>query len=150
MDFSTAQQRMARSILTLAMVSFLAPQLAWAQNQGSDDRNIVERAPNIIRSIGPFGAEMAIDGSPVVERTMCRPAYPQSSIRNDEAGTVVFQLLIDKAGVATRAKLVATSGFRDLDRAAMSGFLGCRFKPVLEEGVPVESWIPMRYVWEIK
>jgi len=141
--------RLFHGALLLASTSLLISQPALAQAQESDGRDILERVPNLIRKVGPYGAEMMIVGTPVVERTACRPAYPQSSIKHGETGTVVFRLMIDQAGVATRARLVGTSGFRDLDRAAMLGFLGCRFKPVVEDGLPVESWIPMRYVWEI-
>lgn len=139
-----------RRVLPLVSASLLVSNVAYAQIQGSTDRDIVQRVPNIIKKIGPYGDEMVIDSDPIVERTPCRPAYPQSSIKHGETGTVVFQLLINTSGFAGRAKLLDTSGFRELDRAALIGFLGCKFKPVLKDGIAVEAWIDMRYVWEIK
>jgi TonB family protein len=146
---SMARYSLARVFL-LTAASLLLSNLACAQMQGSNERDIVERAPNVIKKIGPYGAEMMIESDSIVERTPCRPAYPQSSIKNGETGVVVFKLMLATTGFASRAKVVETSGFRDLDRAAMIGFLGCKFKPVLKDGVPAESWIDMRYVWEIK
>jgi TonB family protein len=119
------------------------------QSQGSNELDVMERAPNIIKKIGLYGAEMFVDSDSIVERIPCKPVYPQSSIKNGEAGTVVLQLLITTSGLSSRAKIMETSGFRELDRAAMIGFLGCRFEPVLKDGMPVESSVDLRFNWKI-
>ncbi|UUZ47922.1 energy transducer TonB [Massilia sp. B-10] len=70
-----------------------------------------------------------IEADVINERIPCKPNYPQASIRNSEVGTVKLQLLVNVNGYISRAKVVETSGFHDLDRAAMVGFMGCKFKP---------------------
>lgn len=111
---------------------------------------IAETSPNTIKLIGAFRTEAVIEADVINERTPCKPNYPQSSIRNNEVGTVKMQLLINVDGYISRAKLVETSGFRDLDRAAMVGFMGCKFKPPVKDGVPTETWINMEYIWKIE
>ncbi len=110
---------------------------------------VAETIPNTIKLIGAFKTEAVIEADVINERTPCKPNYPQASIRNSEVGTVKLQLLVNVNGYISRAKVVETSGFRDLDRAAMVGFMGCKFKPPVKDGVPTETWIDMQYIWKI-
>lgn len=95
------------------------------------------------------GFEAFADPAEIVVKEVCRPEYPRSSIKNLEAGTVDLSLLVSSSGIVIRTKLITTSGFRELDRAAMEGFIGCKFKPVQKDGVTIEGWVPLRYVWKI-
>lgn len=112
--------------------------------------NLAETTPNTIKLIGAFKIEAVIEADVINERTPCKPSYPQASIRNSEIGTVKLQLLVNVNGYISRAKVVETSGFRDLDRAAMVGFMGCKFKPPVKDGVATETWIDMQYIWKIE
>ena len=96
------------------------------------------------------GGEEYANPADIVVKDVCRPEWPLSSLRNSEVGTVDIMLMVSAEGVVTRTKLVSTSGFRDLDKATMRGFIGCKFKPVQKDGVFVEDWIPLRYVWKIE
>lgn len=96
------------------------------------------------------GFEAYASAADIVVKEVCRPEWPPSSLQNSEMGTVDLLLLVNAEGVVTRAKLVATSGFRELDRATMKGFIGCKFKPVQKDGVAVEAWLPFKYVWKIE
>ena len=110
---------------------------------------IVETTPNIVKLIGAFKTEAVIEADVINERAPCKPNYPQASLRNSEMGTVKLQLLVNVNGYVSRAKVVETSGFRDLDRAALVGFMGCKFKPPVKDGNVTETWIDVRYVWTI-
>ena len=135
---------------SLIFVLLAAASAAQSQTPSPYRPDIVETTPNVIRMIGPYGSEMLIENAPVVERTPCMPDYPESSRKNAESGAVVLQLLVNEKGFITHAKLVETSGFRNLDRATMIGFLGCKFKPRIQDGVPVAEWKPLRYVWNVE
>jgi protein TonB len=137
-----------RALLSICALLFVS-NVVNAQIQGSNELDVVERVPNTIKKVGPYGAEMIIDSNSIVERTPCGPVYPQSSIKNGETGTVVLQIWVTASGLSSRAKIVETSGFRELDRAAMIGFLGCKFKPVFKDGTPIESWVDLRFTWKI-
>ena len=110
---------------------------------------MAETTPNAIKLVGAFRNEAVIEADVINQRIPCQPSYPKSSIRNNEMGTVKLKLLINANGYVIHAKVVETSGFRDLDRAAMIGFMGCRFKSTVKDGVATENWIDMKYVWKI-
>lgn len=95
------------------------------------------------------GFEVFADPAEVVVKEVCRPEYPRSSIKNSEVGTVGLSLFVSASGIVTRTKLIATSGFRELDRAAMEGLIGCKFQPAQKDGVATEGWVPFRYEWKI-
>lgn len=96
------------------------------------------------------GFEAYSNPAEIVAKDVCRPEWPTSSLKNSETGTVDLLLMVSTEGVVMRTKLVATSGFRELDRATMRGFIGCKFKPIQQDGAAVEAWIPFRYVWKIE
>jgi TonB family protein len=80
----------------------------------------------------------------------CRkPAYPRASVRNEESGTVRLAFLIGADGTLLESKIVRSTGFRDLDNAAHLALRECRFRPAIENGKAVESWVQLEYRWSI-
>lgn len=96
------------------------------------------------------GTEAHVEPSEIIVKRVCRPEWPISSLKNNEMGTVDLSLLMNTEGVVIRARLVATSGFRELDKATMTGYIGCQFKPVMKDGIAIERWLPLRYVWKLE
>jgi protein TonB len=141
---------LATRALALTPIFFVIVNAADAQQAMRAGNDIVETIPNTVTLIGAFKNEAVIEADVVNERTPCKPNYPRNAIRNSETGTVKLQVLINVNGYASRSKVVETSGFRDLDRAAMIGFLGCKFKPIPKDGAPAETWVDMQYVWKIE
>ena len=87
----------------------------------------------------------------VVDFNTCsKPEYPKSSLRNEETGTSTILFKIAADGSVQGAAIQKSSGFRDLDRAAMAALSKCRFKPATENGTPVESSQPVQYVWTLE
>ena len=79
-----------------------------------------------------------------------KPEWPKASLRNEETGTVTLSFLIGVDGRVADSKIVKSSGFRDLDKAAVSGIGKCRFKPGLTDGKPEQAWMQMQYVWTLE
>ncbi|MEO7493331.1 MAG: energy transducer TonB [Massilia sp.] len=78
------------------------------------------------------------------------PDYPRASAIRNETGAVTISLLVGADGRPTGdAKIVRTSGYRDLDRAALIGISRCRFQPPVVDGAPVPGWAEVKYTWEI-
>jgi TonB family protein len=75
-----------------------------------------------------------------------KPAYP-ASLRGKEAGTVHMALLVDPAGAVLDAKLARSSGYRDLDRAALAAFSRCAFVPAYTGGKAQQSWAMLAYTF---
>ena len=78
------------------------------------------------------------------------PNYPANSARNGDAGTVGLALLIAADGHVADAKVTSTSGFRELDRAAIAALSLCKFKPATANGVPESAWGKIAYVWTLE
>ena len=82
--------------------------------------------------------------------TCAKPEWPKASLRNEETGTVTLSFLIGTDGRVADSKVVKSSGFRDLDRAALTGIGKCRFKPGMVDGKPEQAWMQMQYVWTLE
>ena len=72
--------------------------------------------------------------------------YPALSVRLGESGVVQLHVCADAAGRITDAAVLSSSGFRRLDRAAVSHMTrsGTRLLPGMENGVPVPMCTEMR------
>jgi protein TonB len=81
--------------------------------------------------------------------TCATPEYPKASQRNEETGTSTISFLIGADGSVKDAKVTKSSGFRDLDKAALVALGKCKFKAATENGQPVETWQPVQYVWKL-
>jgi protein TonB len=82
--------------------------------------------------------------------TCAKPEWPKASLRNEETGTVTLAFLIGTDGRVADSKIVKSSGFRDLDKAAVVGITKCRFKPGMNDGKPEQAWMQMQYVWTLE
>lgn len=82
-------------------------------------------------------------------RDCVRPDYPARSARNGDTGTVGLALLIGVNGKVTDAKIERSSGFKELDNAAVAALSMCKFRPATTDGVPEPAWSKMAYVWSL-
>jgi protein TonB len=99
----------------------------------------------------PSPAKVPSRTNAVVDFSTCaKPEYPRNSQRNEEQGTVTLQFLIGVDGGVKDAKIEKSSGFRELDKAALRGLSQCKFKPALVEGRPTETWSNVQYVWKLE
>jgi protein TonB len=75
------------------------------------------------------------------------PAYSRTSARMRESGKALVRVFIDEQGMPRDVQLVASTGFSRLDDAAVTAVRNARFKPCLENGVPVAGWasIPIEF-----
>ena len=79
-----------------------------------------------------------------------KPAYPQSSARNEETGTVVLSFLVGVDGRVIESKIDRSSGYRELDKAARQALSLCKFKPGTVDGKPEQSWTKVQYEWKLE
>ena len=68
-----------------------------------------------------------------------KPVYPPGARKAGEEGTALVELSIDETGAVVSVTLGASSGYADLDAAALRGLQQWRFSPALKDGVPVAS-----------
>jgi protein TonB len=77
------------------------------------------------------------------------PEYPASAARQGQSGTVTLALLVGADGKVTSSRVQHTSGFRDLDKAAVNALSLCKFKPAMNNGTPEAGWAQIAYVWSL-
>ena len=79
-----------------------------------------------------------------------KPDYPVSAARNGDTGTVTLALLVGADGRVQDARVQKTSGYRELDRAALNALSLCQFKPAMNNGVAQAGWGQIAYVWTLE
>lgn len=86
---------------------------------------------------------------PVMDTKSCElPKYPKASLINEETGTVTMSFLVGADGKVMESKLDSSSGSKSLDKAAMSAFTLCKFKPGTKDGKTEQMWVKVDYVWK--
>lgn len=92
-------------------------------------------------SVSAFGAEKQATLDPKVP---CTIDYPKASLMNEEKGTVVMSLKIASDGKVLESKLTKSSGYKNLDKAALTSITKCKF-----QSPGSEQWQNMEYVWKL-
>ncbi len=78
------------------------------------------------------------------------PVYPPEAQRYGQQGTVVLMIRVSPMGLAEGAEVVASSGYRSLDQAAVDAVLTWRFRPAIQDGRAIRFEMPMRIVFAMK
>lgn len=75
------------------------------------------------------------------------PTYPARALRRGESGEVLLRIQVDARGVPDRVEIAASSGSRDLDRAAQRAVQRWRFRPAMRDGTPVAGvvTVPIKF-----
>ncbi|MFC0348969.1 energy transducer TonB [Undibacterium danionis] len=95
---------------------------------------------------GPANAAVV---SPVLDNKSCEtPKYPKASLINEETGTVTMAFLIGADGKVLDSKVDTSSGSKSLDKAAISAFSLCKFKPGTKDGKVEQMWVKVDFVWK--
>jgi protein TonB len=94
---------------------------------------------------GPASVRMAamLDGC-------AKPAYPAQAARNGDSGTVTLALLLGVDGRVSASRITRSSGFRELDRAALTALSLCAFRPAMQGDVTQAGWAQVAYTWTLQ
>jgi protein TonB len=79
----------------------------------------------------------------------CKAEYPKASLMNEEQGAVSMSFLVSASGEVLESKLEKSSGFKNLDKAALKALTACKFKPGTKDGVVAQTWTKVDYVWSL-
>ena len=79
----------------------------------------------------------------------CKAEYPKASLMNEEQGTVTMSFLGAADGSVVESKLEKTSGFKNLDKAALKSLSACKFKPGTKDGAAAQTWTKVDYAWKL-
>ena len=79
------------------------------------------------------------------------PEYPAAARRLGEQGSLLMEVLVDMDGRVLDTRLVKSSGFERLDRAALEGVKAdYRFLPGTVDGKPQRQWFTIRFTWKLQ
>ncbi|NIA53583.1 TonB family protein [Massilia sp. TW-1] len=78
-----------------------------------------------------------------------KPQYPKLSLRESEDGVAIVAFLVHADGTVGDSVVLASTGFPALDRETREALGKCVFKPMTENGKPVEAWQPVQYFWRL-
>lgn len=103
-------------------------------------------------------AAVLVSGAPAVfaaevpasfDAKNCKAEYPKASLMNEEQGTVSMSFLVKADGTVADSKVDKSSGFKNLDKAAIKALSACKFKPGTKDGAPAETWTKVDYAWKL-
>jgi protein TonB len=93
---------------------------------------------------------LAGEVSPVLDSKSCEaPKYPKAALINEEQGTVALLFLVPPDGHVTDSKIEKSSGSKSLDKAALTAFSQCKFKPGMKDGKPDALWAKVEFEWKL-
>jgi protein TonB len=95
------------------------------------------------------GMAMAAEVAATFDPAKCKAEYPKASLMNEEQGTVTMSFLVSPDGSVLESKLDKTSGFKNLDKAALKSLAACKFKPGTKDGAPAQTWAKVDYAWKL-
>jgi protein TonB len=82
------------------------------------------------------------------DRRQCPPApHPAALRERGIEGAVLLRVKVDVQGRAADVQLLAGSGWRLFDEAALQQVRACRFIPAMQDGQAIDSWVefPVRF-----
>lgn len=79
----------------------------------------------------------------------CKAEYPKAALMNEEQGVVSMKFLVSADGKVLESKLDKSSGFKSLDKAAITAITACKFKPGSKDGKPDSTWTKVEYNWTL-
>lgn len=95
-------------------------------------------------------AAFAADTAPRVDITQPHEqVYPVSAQSSGEQGTVLVQVYVAPNGRVAKYSVAQSSGFGDLDNAALESVLNWRFVPAMRGGDPVSDWTVVKVVYQL-
>jgi protein TonB len=95
------------------------------------------------------GAASSAEVAASFDSKNCKADYPKASLLNEEQGTVSMMFLVAADGSVVESKLEKTSGFKNLDKAALKAVSACKFKPGSKDGKPDQTWTKVDYAWKL-
>lgn len=95
------------------------------------------------------GAAIAAETPAVFDAKNCKAEYPKAALMNEEQGVVSMMFLVSAEGRVLESKLDKTSGYKNLDKAAIAAITACKFKPGSKDGKPDSTWTKVEYNWTL-
>ncbi len=103
----------------------------------------------IVGVVIPFMAQAADTPAHVDTSANTATYYPASSQNAGEEGSVVLSVNVDARGLPSRIKVAQSSGYADLDVAAIETALNWHYLPATHDGDPHPDQIAVRVEYRL-
>lgn len=90
-----------------------------------------------------------IDAPPRPKKTI-RPEYPRLSRLRGEQGDVIVEIIVNERGTVDEVTVVASSGYSELDAAAVKAAKAAKFNPARADGAAVRSTARLTLNFQLK
>ena len=91
------------------------------------------------------------DRKPIVDFATCpKPNYPGADLAAGHTGSVKLAFQVSAAGTVLNTEVRSSSGHPGLDHAARDAIQLCRFIPGMRDGLPMQAWVDVEYVWTLE
>ena len=90
-----------------------------------------------------------IEAPPKPKRNI-KPDYPKGARQRGEQGDVVLEIRVNAAGAVDDVKVAVSSGFAELDEAAVKAARGAKFSPARSGREPVASTARLKLQFKLK
>lgn len=106
----------------------------------------VQASPPVVEP-SPAEPVEVVSQSPRFREPPAAPVYPAQARRRNQQGRVLVEVRLDAEGGQRERRLVQSSGFSSLDRAALEAVAGWKFQPELQAGraLPSRVQIPIDF-----
>lgn len=91
----------------------------------------------------------AISDRSAIALPCAKPEWPNGARRGELQGVVTLEFLVDVDGTVADTKIIKSSGSERIDEATIKGLVKCKFLPAVAGGKPVQSWLPIQYIWVV-
>jgi protein TonB len=101
-------------------------------------------------AVGATSSAALADSAPKVDRS--RPTvviYPPASQARGEEGTVMLNVLVTTSGRAAMIDISKSSGFDDLDDAAVETAANWHYTPAVDDGDFVQKWTAVQITYKL-
>jgi protein TonB len=106
-------------------------------------------APTSSAAPAPDSNAQAAPQPAFADLNACKPEYPKSALMNEETGVVRVRFVVGADNHLLSASVLKSSGYKDLDKAAVAALSRCEFKAAMQDGSPIQSAFTSDYVWKL-
>lgn len=114
-----------------------------------EPEKIEKPQPETVAPAVPAPKQARVDAPPRPRRTI-RPEYPRGARQRGEEGNVVLEIEVGTDGACSSVRVAESSGFAELDGAAVKAAKAARFVPAKSGDRPVASTARLTLTFRLK
>ena len=114
-----------------------------------EDARPRQTASEAAQVAAPAPRQAKVEAPPRPKRTI-RPDYPRGARQRGEQGDVVVEMTVGESGTVNGAKVVLSSGFAELDEAAVKAVKAAKFTPARSGDRAVSAVARLRLTFRLR